>query len=94
MRVGLFNSTASELASELSSQQVGAKNSAKANSAAQEDRATLTSGSTTVSSLVSKALESPEVRQDKVDNLRQAVESGQYKVEPDKIASSILDNYA
>lgn len=94
MRVGLFNSTASELASELSSQQVGVKNSAKANSAAQEDRATLTSGSTTVSSLVSKALESPEVRQDKVDNLRQAVESGQYKVEPGKIASSILDNYA
>jgi negative regulator of flagellin synthesis FlgM len=82
------------LSSELSSQQVSAQNAAKSGNASQEDRATLTSDSTSVSSLVGKALESPEVRQDKVDNLRQAVESGQYKLEPDKIASSILDNYA
>ena len=94
MRVGSFNSTASELASELSSQQVNAQNAAKSESTAQEDRATLSSGSTSVGSLVSKALESPEVRQDKIDNLRQAIEGAQYKVEPDKIAASIVDNYA
>jgi negative regulator of flagellin synthesis FlgM len=94
MRVGQYNTAASELSSELNSQQVSAQNAAKSNSAAQEDRATLTSDSTSVGSLVSKALESPEVRQDKVDSLRQAVESGQYKLEPDKIAASIVDNYA
>jgi negative regulator of flagellin synthesis FlgM len=44
--------------------------------------------------LVSKALESPEIRQDKVSALRQSISSGQYKLEPEKIAASIVDDYA
>jgi negative regulator of flagellin synthesis FlgM len=94
MRIGLSNSTAAELASELSSQQVSAQNSAKADQIAGGDRATLTSDSTSVGSLTTAALKSPEVRQDKVDNLRTAVDSGQYKVDPGKIAASILDEHA
>jgi anti-sigma28 factor (negative regulator of flagellin synthesis) len=34
------------------------------------------------------------VRQDKVDNLRLAVSSGQYELDPAKIASSMIDDYA
>ena len=94
MRIGLSNSTAAELASELSSQQVSAQNSAKADQIAGEDHATLTSDSTSVGSLTTAALKSPEVRQDKVDNLRTAVDGGQYKVDPGKIAASILDEHA
>ena len=94
MRVDLSNSTAAELASELSSQQVSAQNTAKADQIAGEDHATLTSDSTSVGSLAATALKSPEVRQDKVDNLRLVVDSGQYKINPGKIAASILDEHA
>jgi flagellar biosynthesis anti-sigma factor FlgM len=93
MRIGLYNSTASELTTELSSQQA-AQNGAKTGQVESEDRTTLSSNSTSVGSLVSKALESPEVRQDKVQSLRQSINSGEYELDPDKIASSILDQYA
>ena len=94
MRIDLSNSTAAELASELSSQQVSAQNTAKADQVAGEDHATLTSDSTSVGSLATTALKSPEVRQDKVDNLRLVVDSGQYEINPGKIAASILDEHA
>jgi flagellar biosynthesis anti-sigma factor FlgM len=32
------------------------------------------------------------VRQDKVDALREAINSGQYKVQPDEIAEAMLQN--
>lgn len=99
MRIGTFNSTASELASEVTSQQAGAKSASKTGQAegAQtggEDRATFSSGSSSVDHLVNNALQSPEVRQDKVESLRQAVSSGQYKLDPSAIAKSMVDDYA
>jgi negative regulator of flagellin synthesis FlgM len=95
MRIGLFNSGASSQANELSSQQLAAQNQANTSRVqAEGDRATLTSDSVSVGSLVSKALESPEIRQDKVSALRQSISSGQYKLEPEKIAASIVDDYA
>jgi flagellar biosynthesis anti-sigma factor FlgM len=47
-----------------------------------------------VNSLVSAALTSPEIRQDKVDSLRLSVSSGQYELDPAKIAASMVDQYA
>ena len=61
-----------------------------ANSSASEDRTTFSSTSTSVKSLVSQALSSPEVRQDKVDALRQSISSGEYKLDPQKIAGAII----
>jgi negative regulator of flagellin synthesis FlgM len=94
MRIDLFNSAASQIANEQSSQQVNAQNTAKTGQSASEDRATLTSDSTSVGSLVSAALSSPEIRQDKVDSLRQAINSGQYDLDPAKIAASMVDDHA
>ena len=94
MRVDLSNSAAANLASELSSQQVAANRQTEANQASEEDRATLSADSTSVGALVSKALESPAVRQDKVSSLRDAVNSGQYKIDPNAIAGSIVDESA
>jgi negative regulator of flagellin synthesis FlgM len=94
MRIDLFNSAASQIANEQSSQQVNAQNAAKTGQSASEDRATLTSDSTSVGSLVSAALSSPEIRQDKVDSLRQAIGSGQYDLDPAKIAASMVDDHA
>jgi flagellar biosynthesis anti-sigma factor FlgM len=93
MRIDLTNSSASELSTELSSQ-VSTPGTAQAGKAGTEDRATFTSDSVSVNSLVSTALRSPEIRQDKVDSLRLAVDSGQYELDPAKIASSMVDDYA
>jgi|HubBroStandDraft_6_1064221.scaffolds.fasta_scaffold00136_25 flagellar biosynthesis anti-sigma factor FlgM len=43
-----------------------------------------------IRALTSQAMASPELRQDKVDVLRQAISSGHYKVEPDKVAEAML----
>ena len=43
---------------------------------------------------MSMALNSPEVRQDKVDSLTQSINNGEYELDPAKIASSMLDEYA
>jgi negative regulator of flagellin synthesis FlgM len=94
MRIDLTNSSASELTSELSSQPVSTPSAASTGKAATEDRATFTSDSVSVNSLVSTALNSPEIRQDKVDTLRLAVTSGQYELDPAKIAASMVDDYA
>jgi len=93
MRIDLFNSTASEIASEKDAKQVGAQNAAASSQASAEDRATLTTDTTSVGSLVSAALNSPEIRQD-VATLRAAVNSGQYELDPAKIAASIIDEQA
>jgi flagellar biosynthesis anti-sigma factor FlgM len=94
MRIDQLNSTASQLSSELSSQQIGAQKAGQSSLSDVEDRATLTSNSTSVDSLVSTAMSSPEVRQDLVDSLRLSVTSGQYELDPAKIASSMLDEHA
>lgn len=54
-----------------------------------EDTATLSVGTDT-KALAAKALESPETRQDKIEALRQAVQNGIYKIEPDKIAEAMI----
>jgi flagellar biosynthesis anti-sigma factor FlgM len=94
MRIDLTNSSAGALSSELSSQQVSTRSAAQTSKAGTEDRATFTSDSVSVNSLVSAALSSPEIRQEKVDTLRQAVNSGQYTLDPGKIAASMVDDYA
>jgi flagellar biosynthesis anti-sigma factor FlgM len=94
MRIDPFNSTASQLSSDLSSQQVGAQPGAQSSAGSQgvsrDDRTTLSSDTTSVSSLVSTALSLPEVRQDKVDNLRQAIGDGGYQVDPASIAAAMV----
>ena len=57
-----------------------------------EDRTTLHTGSQSVQSLTSQALNSPEIRQDKVDALRQSISSGQYQLDASKIAGAMIDD--
>ena len=56
-----------------------------------EDKASLSVDTLSLSSLQAKALAAPEIRQDKVEALRQAIQNGDYRVEPDKVARAILD---
>jgi flagellar biosynthesis anti-sigma factor FlgM len=54
------------------------------------DRTTFQSGSTNVKALVDTALATPEVRQDKVDNLKQAITSGTWKFDAGKVADAMI----
>jgi len=47
-----------------------------------------------VQSLESKVLAAPEVRQEKVGPLQQAVASGEYQVDPGKVADAIMSDAA
>jgi negative regulator of flagellin synthesis FlgM len=94
MRINPFSSTAGQIDSEQSAQQIGTRNASKSAPLGAEDRTTLSSDSTSIGSLVGTALNSPAVRQDKVDSLRQAISSGQYELDPAKIAASMVDENA
>ena len=93
MRIDL-NSSTGQISGDLSSTQTSTQRTAQPEPAATEDRTTLTSGSSSIASLVSTALSFPEVRQETVSNLRQAVTNGQYQLDPAQIAKSIVDDYA
>jgi flagellar biosynthesis anti-sigma factor FlgM len=61
----------------------------KAQNTNTEDTTTLSSASASVQSLTQTALETDPARAQKVANLTQAVNSGQYKLDADKIAESL-----
>ena len=83
---------ANQIASEQDPKKVSSESRGTSQSVSQ-DRTTLSFDTVAVSSLASKALETTPIRQDKVDSLRQAINNGQYKIEPDKIADAMLQEY-
>jgi negative regulator of flagellin synthesis FlgM len=62
----------------------------KSEPAAEEDTATLPLDNENTKALIAKALSFPETRQDKIEALRRAITSGEYRIEPDKVAEAIL----
>ena len=56
-----------------------------------EDTTNFTSDTTSVKSLTQTALETSPSRQVRVESLKQAVSSAQYKLDADKIAASLAD---
>lgn len=56
------------------------------------DTASLKNDSATVSSLQQQALAVPDVRQDKVDALKQQIQSGQYNADPAETAKAMREN--
>jgi flagellar biosynthesis anti-sigma factor FlgM len=94
MRIDAYNPAASDVASDASLPQSGAQSVTQPGGASEQDRATLSSDSASASSLVGIALNSPEVRQDKVDSLTQSIQNGEYDLDPAKIASAMIDDYA
>ena len=94
MRIDAYNLAASDVSSDASLHQAGAQKVAHSVEANVEDRTTLKSDSASPSSLVSIALNSPQVRQDKVDSLTQSIANGKYELDPAKIASAMIDEFA
>jgi negative regulator of flagellin synthesis FlgM len=95
MRIDLNPSSMPELA-----RSSGSDNSAKAGqstaagqtSANAGDVAQLSTGADAVQTLKSHLDQLPDVRQDRVDTLRQAISDGSFKASPDQIASAMLAN--
>jgi flagellar biosynthesis anti-sigma factor FlgM len=91
MRIGLNNpdpqSISAEQAKKSSTTATSQPEPAKVGDTAtpSQDRVTLTA-------LASQALGLPEVRQGQVDSLRQAINNGQYHVDPQEIADAILSS--
>lgn len=93
MRIDLNNVAANQIANEPSPKQIsGAKRGPDAGHV--EDTATLSTDSVSIRSLAAQAMQTPEIRQDKVEALRQAISTGNYKIDPMQIAGSILSEKA
>jgi flagellar biosynthesis anti-sigma factor FlgM len=57
-----------------------------------QDQAQLSGAGAQVASLTAQALQLPEVRQERVQALRQAVQFGNYELNPQAVAGSLLDH--
>lgn len=94
MQIELNNSLASLLRTDQGVKQVSTSDTAVTQgvTGVAQDRTTLHSDSMSVKSLTSQALSSPEVRQNKVDTIRQSVNSGSYQLNATATAGAIIED--
>jgi len=71
-------------------QSAGAAGTSSASSALGEDQAQLSGAHVQVQALAAEAAHLPEIRQERVQALRQAIQSGQYQASPEKIAGALF----
>jgi flagellar biosynthesis anti-sigma factor FlgM len=91
MRIDLNGPAINQLATEKQNKPEASKT--EAHLFQSEDKATLSLDTVGLNQLETQALQSPEIRQEKVAALREAVRSGQYQVEPGKIADAMLNEF-
>ena len=93
MKIDVNSLSANMLPIDRNPKQVSTGNLTSAQSLTQ-DRTTLHSDSQSIQSLTSQAMKTPEIRQDKVDAFSQAIKSGEYRPDANKIAGAIIDHEA
>jgi flagellar biosynthesis anti-sigma factor FlgM len=91
MKIDLNSLEASQLSVDREAKQVSNGRLA-GTQAATEDQVSFHSDSLSVQSLTSQALSLPQIRQDKVDALRQSVTSGAYQPDASKTAGAIIED--
>lgn len=94
MRIDLNQAAASQIGNEAIPKRESVADIASSDPGNAGDRTTLTSTQQSINALVSTAMSSPEIRQDRVDSLKQAIANGTYELDPAKIASSMIDEQA
>jgi flagellar biosynthesis anti-sigma factor FlgM len=94
MKIDLNSSLVNLLHPDKSAKPVSTSDTAATQSAtrATQDRTTFHSDDLSVQSLTSQALNTPEIRQDKVDTLSQSVSSGAYQLDATAIAGAMIDS--
>jgi len=88
MRIDLNHISLQDLTREEKTRRAGLKSPS---SPSVEDTTSLSADTQSLSSLQTQAMATPAIRQDKVEALRQAIQQGEYKLEPDQIAHAILN---
>jgi flagellar biosynthesis anti-sigma factor FlgM len=83
---------ASQTATSAASGKAGEPGSAATASSRGEDQAQFSDVHIQVQALVGQALQLPDVREERVQTLRQAVASGQYQPSPQDLAGALLAN--
>lgn len=74
------------------SSQAASSGSAAAGSVAAQDQTQLSGAHTLAQALAAEASQRPEVREEKVSALRQAVQSGNYQASPEKVADALFSH--
>jgi negative regulator of flagellin synthesis FlgM len=91
MQINLNHVSSNEIDLEKSSTDKASQQSSLVNTTV-ADRTSLKNDSATVNSLKQQALAAPDVRQDKVDSLKQQIQSGQYNANPAETAKAMREN--
>lgn len=92
MQINVNQTSSNQVELEKSSTSKANQQPAPSSTSQVEDRASLKNDSATVSSLQQQALAAPDVRQEKVDALKQQIQSGQYQHSPDETANAMREN--
>lgn len=87
MRIDINQLNTAESVSETSTK---GKSEATSTSAPQEDNATVSSDASAVAKLKEQVLAMPDIRMDKVTDLRQQIHTGKYKMDATATADGIL----
>lgn len=92
MKVDLTGLTGSTIDNVTSTQRTPAEQAAISNVEPNtaDDAATVSVDSARMTSMVAKATSAPEIREDKVEALRQAIANGQYNIDPAQIADAMI----
>ena len=90
MRIDLHLPSVERAGTERSAPSGSSASSPERGSGAGVDEARFSLDQTRIQALESKALGAPEVRQEKVDALRTALQEGRYLVTPDQTAESLM----
>jgi negative regulator of flagellin synthesis FlgM len=87
MRIDLNHVSLQDLARDEKTRKAAVKTSGTTNV---EDKTSLSGDTLNISSLAAQAMTAPSIRQDKVEALRQSIQNGDYKIDPDQVAQAIL----
>ncbi len=91
MKVDLNSLAASQIAVDRGAKQVS-NGRLTGTQGATEDKISIHSDSLSVQSLTSQALNSPQIREDKVSTLQQSVTSGAYQPDANGIAGAMIEH--
>ena len=92
MRIDLNYIIANEVTAQRSAKNVttSKQTDATTSTSSSEDQASFMEMGMSLSSLVEQAMQSPDARQERVANLKDAIQSGQYSVDPQVVADAML----
>jgi flagellar biosynthesis anti-sigma factor FlgM len=92
MRIDLNQGTQQASESDRSSAQSAAPASSSSLTGLGEDQAQLSGAHTQVEALATQAAQLPEVRQERVQALRQAIQGGRYSTSSEQVAGAVFEH--